>query len=105
MTFLWVDNQGLPPRHLGGSHRFERRIDERTAGDITDALRAGGTQAAAMAMEHLHVDMDLALRVLSGARKRRSVMQDAVQAAYRTRGPMSGDTAIRDRLAPELARL
>jgi Arc/MetJ family transcription regulator len=101
MTFLWVDNQGLPPRHLG-SHRFERRIDERTAGDITDALRARGIQPAAMAMEHLHVDMDLALRVLSGARKRRSVMQDAVQAAYRARRPMSGDV-FRDGLAPEMA--
>jgi hypothetical protein len=102
MTFLWIDNQGLPPRHFGG-HRFERRIDERTASDISDALRARGTQAAAMAMEHLHVDMDLALRVLSGTRKRRSQIEDAVQAAYRARRPMNGD-AVRDGLAAEMAR-
>jgi hypothetical protein len=102
MTFLWVDNGGLPPRRLG-AHRFERRIDERTANDIADALRAHGTQAAALAMEHLHVDMDLALRVLSGARKRRSVMQDAVQAACRAHRPMNGD-AFRNGLAPEMAR-
>jgi hypothetical protein len=46
--------------------RFERRIDERTAADIGDALRAGSVQAAAMAMDHLQVDVDVALRVLAG---------------------------------------
>lgn len=102
MTFLWIDNQGLPPRHFGG-HRFERRIDERTAGDIADALRARGIQASAMAMEHLHVDMDLALRVLSGARQRRSLMQDAVQAAYGRRRPVRAEGAAQHELAPELA--
>jgi hypothetical protein len=47
--------------------------------------------------------MDLALRVLSGTRKRRSQIEDAVQAAYRARRPMNGD-AVRDGLAPEMAR-
>lgn len=70
MTYLWIDNQGLPPRHFG-AHRFERRIDEHTASDIADALRARGIQASAMAMEYLHVDMDLALRVLARANTRR----------------------------------
>lgn len=102
MTFLWIDNQGLPPRHYG-AHRFERRIDERTAGDISDALRARGIQASAMAMEHLHVDMDLALRVLSGARKRRSALQDAVQAAYGARRSASANGGFPPGLAPEMA--
>ena len=102
MTFLWIDNQGLPPRHFG-AHRFERRIDERTAGDIADALRARGIQASAMAMEHLHVDMDLALRVLSGVRQRRSMVQDAVQAAYGRRRAARADSATRQDLRPELA--
>jgi hypothetical protein len=46
--------------------RFERRIDDQTAGDIADALRARGTQAAAVAMDHLQVDVQVALRVLAG---------------------------------------
>lgn len=54
------------PRLSPGRRHFERRIDERTAADIGDALRADGVQAAAMAMDHLHVDVDVALRVLAG---------------------------------------
>lgn len=102
MTFLWIDNQGLPPRQYG-ERRFERRIDERTANDIADALRARGTQAAALAMDHLHVDMDLALRVLNGARKRRSVVQEAVQAAYGSRRSASANGAFPASASPELA--
>jgi hypothetical protein len=102
MTFLWIDNQGLPTRHLG-ERRFERRIDERTASDIADALRARGIQAAAMAMDHLHIDMDLALRVLAGQRQRRSVMHDAVQAAYPNRRAGSANGAFPEGLAPEMA--
>ena len=49
-----------------GKPRFERRIDDQTANDIRDALRAGSTQAAAAAMDHLHVDVEVALRVLAG---------------------------------------
>jgi hypothetical protein len=49
-----------------GKRRFERRIDDQTAGDIADALRAGRTQAAAAAMDHLQVDVQVALRVLAG---------------------------------------
>jgi hypothetical protein len=100
MTFLWIDNGGLPRRVA--RQRFERRIDEHTAGDIADALRARGSQAAALAMEYLHVDMDLALRVLNGARKRRSVMQDAVQAAYGRRRRARAEAGAQDALAPAL---
>lgn len=102
MTFLWVENQGLPPRHLGGQ-RFERRIDDRTANDIADALRARGIQAAAMAMEHLHVDMDLALRVLAGTRKRRSAVREAVQSAYASRRLGSANGTFAATVPPELA--
>jgi uncharacterized protein (UPF0303 family) len=49
-----------------GKRRFERRIDDQTAGDIGDALRAGSTQAAAVAMDHMQVDVQVALRVLAG---------------------------------------
>lgn len=54
------------PRMYPGKRSFERRIDERTAKDIGDALRADSVQAAAMAMEHLQVDVQVALRVLAG---------------------------------------
>jgi hypothetical protein len=100
MTFLWIDNQGLPPRHYGGA-RFERRIDELTASNIADALRARGIQPAALAMEYLRVDMDLAVRVLAGARKRRSALQEAI--TYRTRRPASAHCDPLEDLAPELA--
>jgi hypothetical protein len=53
-------------RPYSGKRRFERRIDDRTADDIADALRARGNQAAAVAMQHLHVDVEVALRVLAG---------------------------------------
>jgi hypothetical protein len=49
-----------------GKRRFERRIDDQTASNIADALRARGTQAAAVAMDHLQVDVQVALRVLAG---------------------------------------
>ena len=45
------------PRMYPGKRGFERRIDERTAKDIGDALRADSVQAAAMAMKHLQVDV------------------------------------------------
>jgi hypothetical protein len=70
MTFLWLDNDGLP-RRPSGRQRFERRIDDRTANDIADALRAHGIQPAALAMDYLEVDMDVALRVLAGVSARR----------------------------------
>ncbi|WP_047823780.1 MULTISPECIES: hypothetical protein [unclassified Massilia] len=57
------------PRHHAGKRPFERRIDDRTASDIGDALRADSVQAAAMAMEHLQVDVQVALRVLTGTRE------------------------------------
>lgn len=81
MTFLWLDNDGLPRRPLR-QRRFERRIDEHTAGDIADALRARGIQPAALAMQYLRVDMDVALRVLAGASTRRG-SGAATPSAYR----------------------
>jgi len=54
------------PRMYPGKRGFERRIDERTATDIGDALRADSVQATAMAMDHLQVDVQVALRVLAG---------------------------------------
>ncbi|MGJ7913987.1 hypothetical protein ACI48D_00715 [Massilia sp. LXY-6] len=64
MTYLRTTH----PRIQSTKRRFERRIDDRTASDIGDALRADGTQAAALAMQHLQVDVQVALRVLAGAK-------------------------------------
>ncbi|WP_036169102.1 hypothetical protein [Massilia sp. 9096] len=85
MTFLWLDNDGLPRRPLR-QQRFERRIDDRTAADIADALRARGVQAAALAMDHLQVDMDVALRVLAGATTRRGSLMGMPSPYWRQRG-------------------
>lgn len=65
MSYLRSANHQVP-RLSPGKRQFERRIDERTAADIGDALRADSVQAAAMAMDHLQVDVDVALRVLAG---------------------------------------
>jgi hypothetical protein len=100
MTFVWLDNQGLPRRSYK-SQRFERRIDERTAGDIADALRARGIGAAALAMEHLKVDMDVALQVLAGVSQRRGKSFAAATLDRRQR--LAEDEALPARLAPELA--
>jgi hypothetical protein len=71
MTYLWINNHEVRLLHYG-KPRFERRIDERTADDVRDALKARGTQAAALAMQHLQVDVDVARRVLAGTSKQRS---------------------------------
>jgi hypothetical protein len=65
MSYLRTGSHKVP-RLSPGKRHFERRIDERTATDIGDALRADSVQAAAMAMDHLQVDVDVALRVLAG---------------------------------------
>jgi hypothetical protein len=85
MIYLRTDIDKVPPLYPGKRH-FERRIDERTAKDIGDALRADSVQAAAMAMDHLQVDVDVALRVLAGknddrGKKRRQADQDLPAAA------------------------
>jgi hypothetical protein len=77
--------QKVPTLYPGKRH-FERRIDARTASDIGDALRADSVQAAAMAMDHLQVDVDVALRVLAGknddrGKKRRQADEDLPAAA------------------------
>lgn len=65
MTYLRMNSHKVPQLYPGKRH-FERRIDERTAADIGDALRADSVQAAAIAMDHLNVDVQVALRVLAG---------------------------------------
>jgi hypothetical protein len=50
----------------------ERRADLRTAQKIRDALRARGIHAAAQALEHQHVDLATALRVLARPEWRRA---------------------------------
>jgi len=66
MTFLHIHDQGLPKHALG-----ERRNDALTAAHIDDALRTRALPAAAQAMQHLQVDMALALRVLIDPGRRR----------------------------------
>jgi hypothetical protein len=66
MTFLHIHDQGLPKRAVG-----ERRSDSATAESVEDALRAHGLRTAAQAMEHQHIDMAIALRVLSHPGRRR----------------------------------
>jgi hypothetical protein len=76
MAYFWISERELP-KLQSGKRRFERRIDERTADDIRDALRAAGTQAAALAMDHLRVDVDVAMRVLAGAHGERGKIRAA----------------------------
>ena len=85
MSYLRINSLKVPRMYLGRRH-FERRIDDRTAADIGDALRADSVQAAALAMEHLQVDVDVALRVLAGknddrGKKRRQADEDLPAAA------------------------
>ena len=92
MTFVWIDDQGIRRRTFV-EICFERRIDDRTAADIADALRARGIQAAALAMDHLQVDMDVALRVLAWARTRRDAHL-AGALADRRQSPADGATPL-----------
>jgi hypothetical protein len=94
MTFMWIENQGLPRRPYR-QQRFERRIDDRTADDIADALRARGIQPAALAMQYLKVDMDVALRVLAGASTWRGLRgMAAVPSAYRKQRQADQEFAV-----------
>jgi hypothetical protein len=68
MTYLRTNSNKVPRLYSG--KRFERRIDEHTAADIGDALRADSVQAAAQAMDHLQVDVQVAMRVLAGTNDR-----------------------------------
>jgi hypothetical protein len=80
MSYLRTGNHKVP-RLSPGKRHFERRIDERTAADIGDALRADSVQAAAMAMDHLQVDVDVALRVLAGKNDERGKKRRTPSAA------------------------
>ena len=79
MTYLRTNSPKAPRLYSG--KRFERRIDEHTAADIGDALRADSVQAAAQAMDHLQVDVQVAMRVLAGTtdrgKKRRHAGRDS----------------------------
>jgi hypothetical protein len=79
MTYLRTNSHKVPRLYAG--KRFERRIDEHTAADIGDALRADSVQAAAQAMDHLQVDVQVAMRVLAGTtdrgKKRRHAGRDS----------------------------
>lgn len=68
MSYLRMSSHEVP-RLYPGKRVFERRVDDRTANDIGDALRADSVQAAALAMQHLQVDVQVALRVLAGTRE------------------------------------
>jgi len=75
MTYLHIHDQGLPKRAVG-----ERRTDRTTSESVEDALRAHGLRAAAQAMEHLQVDLAVALRVLSHPDRRRAAAPAALAA-------------------------
>ena len=75
MTYLHIHDQGLPKHALG-----EQRTDHATEESVEDALRAHGLRAAAQAMEHLHVDLAIALRVLSHPGRRRAAAPAAMAA-------------------------
>jgi hypothetical protein len=84
MTYLRTNSHKVPKLYPG-QRRFERRIDEHTAADIGDALRADSVQAAAQAMDHLQVDVQVAMRVLAGTKdergkKRRHAGRDSATA-------------------------
>jgi hypothetical protein len=83
MTYLRTSSYKVPKMYPGKRH-FERRIDEHTAADIGDALRADSVQAAAQAMDHLQVDVQVAMRVLAGTtdrgKKRRHAGRDTTTA-------------------------
>ena len=80
MTYLRTSSHKVPKMYPG-KRNFERRIDEHTAADIGDALRADSVQAAAQAMDHLQVDVQVAMRVLAGTidrgKKRRHARQES----------------------------
>jgi hypothetical protein len=84
MTFLHIRDQGLRkhPEHTLG----ERRSDHATADKIRDALRARGVQAAAQALAHQHVALDIALRVLAGPARRRA--DDSAERRQASRRPV-----------------
>jgi hypothetical protein len=64
------DHSPLPGSR--GDTLGERRTDRDTAQKIRDALRARSVHAAAQALEHQHVDLATALRVLARPEWRRA---------------------------------
>lgn len=73
MTFLHIQDQGLPQRALG-----ERRRDRATAQSVDDALRARGMGAQAQAMAFQAVSLEVALRVLGDGGQRRAPVHAAL---------------------------
>jgi hypothetical protein len=71
MSYQWINDH----RRVSSTRREpigERRTDKRTAQKIRDALRARSIHAAAKALEHQHVDLATALRVLARPEWRRA---------------------------------
>jgi hypothetical protein len=71
MSYQWIDDHGLA-RNPRAETLGERRTDHQTAEKIRDALRARSIHAAAQALEHQHVDLATALRVLAKPEWRRA---------------------------------
>lgn len=71
MSYQWIDDHGLT-RNPRTDALGERRTDHHTAEKIRDALRARSVHAAAQALEHQHVDLATALRVLAKPEWRRT---------------------------------
>jgi hypothetical protein len=74
MSYQWIKDhsRAFATRDDTRSRLGERRTDHRTAEKIRDALRARGVHAAAQALEHQHIDLATALRVLARPEWRRA---------------------------------
>jgi hypothetical protein len=71
MSYQWIKDHKRVSATRGNT-LGERRTDHRTAQKIQDALRAHGIHAAAQALEHQHVELATALRVLARPEWRRA---------------------------------
>jgi hypothetical protein len=71
MSYQWIHKQDRIDPTLGDT-LGERRTDHRTAQKVRDALRTRSVHAAAQAMEHQHVALATALRVLGRPEWRRA---------------------------------
>ena len=71
MSYQWIKDHS-PISRTRIEPLGERRTDKRTEKKIRDALRARSIHAAAKALEHQHVDLATALRVLARPAGRRA---------------------------------
>jgi hypothetical protein len=63
MSYQWINDHSRASTP-NGKALGERRTDHQTAQKVRDALRARSVRAAAQALEHQHVALATALRVL-----------------------------------------